>query len=192
MKYINCEKYANEILNQAKVLTFKKTFAIVSVGDNPASQSYIKGKIKDCEYCGIPYIHKHINVKEEPYPKEALEYTLRALEFDNSISAIILQLPLPDGWDEDYFLSFIPPEKDVDGFSQYSPFKPCTPEGIIYVLKKELGDLTGKTALIVGRGKLVGRPLINMLLEQNCTVTVAHSKSRREEVFYGAQYDIIV
>lgn len=192
MKYINCEKYANEILNQAKVLTFKKTFAIVSVGDNPASQSYIKGKIKDCEYCGIPYIHKHINVKEEPYPKEALEYTLRALEFDNSISAIILQLPLPDGWDEDYFLSFIPPEKDVDGFSQYSPFKPCTPEGIIYVLKKELGDLTGKTALIVGRGKLVGRPLINILLEQNCTVTVAHSKSRREEVFYGAQYDIIV
>lgn len=191
MKYIDCEKYANEILEQAKHTTFTKTFAIVSVGDNPASQSYIKGKIKDCEYCGIPYVHKHIDLNTEPYPDLALEGMLRYLAFEKTVGSIILQLPLPDGWDEDYYLSLIPPEKDVDGFSQYSPFKPCTPEGIVYLLKKELGNLEGMKALIVGRGKLVGRPLFDLLLNENCTVTMAHSKTPRADLYYG-KHDIIV
>lgn len=191
MKYIDCEKYANEILEQAKHTTFTKTFAIVSVGDNPASQSYIKGKIKDCEYCGIPYVHKHIDLNTEPYPDLALEGMLRYLAFEKTVGSIILQLPLPDGWDEDYYLSLIPPEKDVDGFSQYSPFKPCTPEGIVYLLKKELGELEGLSALIIGRGKLVGRPLFDLLLKENCTVTVAHSKSNKAH-FYLGNYNIII
>lgn len=192
MKYINCERYATEILDEVKQVKHTKYFAIVSVGDNPASQSYIKGKIKDCEYCGIPCIHKHIDLSTEPYPDLALEYTLRYLANDKSVSAIILQLPLPEGWDEKYFLSFIPEEKDVDGFSENSPFRPCTPEGVVYVLKKELGDLTGKHALIIGRGSLVGIPLIADLLAANCTITVAHSKSNSEKVFYETKYDIVV
>ena len=191
MKYINCEKYAKEILDEAAKEVYNKYFAIVSVGDNPASQSYIKGKIKDCEYCGIPFIRKHIDLSE-PHPEEALANTLRFLRFDNSVSAIILQLPLPEGWNEEYFLSFIPPEKDVDGFSEYSPFRPCTPEGIVYVLKKEVGSLASKHALIIGRGSLVGIPLFADLLAENCTITLAHSKSKSEDVFYGSEYDIVV
>ena len=191
MKYIDCEKYASEILNRAKNTTFTKSFAIVSVGANPASQSYIKGKIKDCEYCGIPYVHKHVDLNTEPYPDLALEGTLRSLALDKSVGSIILQLPLPLGWNEDYFLSFIPPEKDVDGFAYNSPFNPCTPEAIIYLLKKELGNLEGLNILIVGRGKLVGRPLFDLLLKENCTVTMSHSKSKKVEL-YRDHYDAII
>lgn len=192
MKYIDCAKYAQEILDEVKQVKHNKCFAIVSVGDNPASQSYIKGKIKDCEYCGIPYIHKHIDLNGDTNKKLALEYTLLYLAADDKISAIILQLPLPDGWDEEYFLKLIPPHKDVDGLTNQSKFLPCTPEGVAYVLKKELGDLTGKTALIIGRGKLVGKPLINILLDENCTVTVAHSKTKDLESLIQSKFDIIV
>lgn len=192
MKYIDCAKYAQEILDEVKQVNHTKYFAIVSVGDNPASQSYIKGKIKDCEYCGIPYVHKNINPDMED-AKTALEIALLKFGLMQDVSAIILQLPLPDGWDEEYFLSLIPPEKDVDGLSANSPFKPCTPEGIVHVLKKELGDLVGKTALIIGRGKLVGRPLFDLLLNENCTVTMAHSKTKDlfSMLLLGG-YDIVV
>ena len=178
MRYIDCEKYAKEILDEVKQVKHNKYFAIVSVGDNPASQSYIKGKIKDCEYCGIPYIHKHIDLNTEPYPEVALEYMLRMLAYNKDVGAIILQLPLPNGWDEEYFSNLIPPSKDVDGLVTNSSFAPCTPEGIVHVLKKEIGELEGKTALIIGRGKLVGRPLFDLLLKENCTVTMAHSKTK--------------
>lgn len=192
MRYINCEQFAKEILDGVKQIKHDKYFAIVSVGDNPASQSYIKGKIRDCEYCGIPYVHKHIDLDGDTNKKFALEYMLTYLAADESVSAIILQLPLPDGWDEEYYTSLIPEGKDVDGFSDNSPFRPCTPEGIVYVLKRELGDLTGKHALVIGRGKLVGIPLIADLVASNCTVTVAHSKSNSEKVFYETKYDIVV
>ncbi len=191
MTYINCEKYAQEILDEVKQVKHNKYFAIVSVGDNPASQSYIKGKIKDCEYCGIPYIHIHIDVKDDTEAKYKLEEKLYSLRMDDKISAIILQLPLPQGWNEQYYLSLIPSHKDVDGLTRDSKFLPCTPEGIVYVLKKELGNLEGKTALIIGRGELVGRPLFDMLLKENCTVTMAHSKTRNLESMLKS-YDIIV
>ena len=192
MKYIDCEKYAKEILDEVRQVEHTKYFAIISVGDNPASQSYIKGKIKDCEYCGIPYVHKNISLDEED-AKMALEIELLKFGLNKNISAIILQLPLPDGWNEEYFLSLIPPEKDVDGLTKDSKFLPCTPEGIVHVLKKELGDLEGKTALIIGRGKLVGRPLFDLLLNENCTVTIAHSKTKNllSMLLLGG-YDIVV
>lgn len=189
MKYINCEKYAQEILDEAKQQKYDKYFAIVSVGDNPASQSYIKGKIKDCEYCGIPYLHKHF---DDNTPEDEVDYTLREMSLNMDISSMILQLPLPREYDENYLSHIIPCWKDVDGLKQISKFKPCTPEGIVYLLKKELGDLTGKTALIIGRGKLVGRPLFDMLLEENCTVTMAHSKTEDIERMTQSGYDIIV
>lgn len=178
MKYIDCQKYANEILDEVKQVKHNKYFVIISVGDNPASQSYINGKIKDCEYCGIPYRHIHIDAQDEKDAKYELERILVELRLDNRVSAIILQLPLPQGWDEQYYLDLIPKWKDVDGLTRDSKFLPCTPEGIVYVLKKELGNLEGKTALIIGRGKLVGRPLFDLLLAENCTVTMAHSKTQ--------------
>lgn len=191
MKYINCEKYAQEILDEAKKQKYDKYFAIVSVGNDPASQSYIKGKIKDCEYCGIPV--EHINISETDCEGDYKTYTvLRNISRYQKFSSIILQLPLPKYFDEENLLHMIPEQKDVDGLNTNSPFKPCTPEGIVYLLKKELGDLTGKTALIIGRGKLVGKPLFDMLLEENCTVTMAHSKTEDIEGMTQSGYDIIV
>ena len=191
MKYINCEKYAQEILDEAKQQKYDKYFAVVSVGNDPASQSYIKGKIKDCEYCGIPI--KHFHIEDTDYKGQwKLHHILGNASVDNRISSIILQLPLPHDFNEEFCINLIPPCKDVDGFKANSPFKPCTPEGIVYLLKKELGDLTGKTALIIGRGKLVGRPLFDMLLEENCTVTMAHSKTKDLESLTRQEFDIIV
>ena len=189
MKYIDCEKYAKEILDEAKQQKYDKYFAIVSVGNNPASQSYIKGKIKDCEYCGINYIHKHF---DEDTPEGEVYKALLKMSFDENISSIIVQLPLPKGYNEEHLIYAIPYGKDVDGFRQLSHFNPCTPEGIVYLLKKELGDLTGKTALVIGRGKLVGKPLFNMLLDENCTVTMAHSKTKDLDHLLQNHFDIIV
>ena len=194
MKYIDCEKYAKEILDEVKQVKHNKYFAIVSVGDNPASQSYIKGKMKDCEYCGIPYMHFHIKEDTDVEKmKEQLCVTLSRVSLMDDVTSIILQLPLPKEFDEQYYLSLIPSEKDVDGLTRDTKFLPCTPEGIVHVLKKELGDLCGKTALIIGRGKLVGRPLFDLLLNENCTVTMAHSKTKNlfSMLLLGG-YDIVV
>lgn len=189
MKYVDCEKYAQEILDEAKKQKNDEYFAIVSVGNDPASQSYIKGKIKDCDYCGITYIHKKFS---EDTPQIEVSNALWQMRSNRDISSIILQMPIPKDYDEHYLLDIIPSWKDVDGFRQDSKFKPCTPEGIVYLLKKELGDLTGKTALIIGRGKLVGRPLFDMLLEENCTVTMAHSKTKDLDRLTMQGFDIIV
>jgi methylenetetrahydrofolate dehydrogenase (NADP+)/methenyltetrahydrofolate cyclohydrolase len=110
----------------------------------------------------------------------------------STTGGIIIQLPLPKGWDEEYFTNLVPPTLDVDGFVRDSRFKPCTPEGIIYLLKQEIGDLTGKTALIVGRGKLVGEPIVKMLLDEDCTVTIAHSKTKNLHGLLGMHHDIVI
>lgn len=172
MKYIDCKRYAQELLDEVKAVPNKKKLVIFTAGDNPASASYVKGKIKDCEYCGIPY--EHIKVET---PDELATLIQRKCMAANT-GGIIIQLPLPEGWDEEYFTNLVPPSLDVDGFVNGSHFKPCTPEGIMYLLKKEVGDLTGKNVLVIGRGKLVGKPIVQMLLDENCTVTIAHRKTK--------------
>ena len=168
---IDCKKYADEILDG---ITGEGHLAVISVGSDPASQSYIKGKRKDCERVGFGFTHLN-------YPEDVSERRIiRAIQSLNStedVTGIIVQLPLPDHLDADRICSRIVSEKDVDGFNPDSPFKPCTPEGIVYLMKRELGDLTGKSATIIGRGKLVGKPLMQMLLDENMTVAVCHSKS---------------
>ena len=170
MQYIDCKKYAQEILDAVKAIPNKKKLVILTVGDNPASQSYVKGKIKDCEYCGIPY--QHIKCEED-----MLAWNIHFANNDSNVSGIIVQLPLPEGMDEKFYTDQVLFTKDVDGFKANSPFKPCTPEGIMYLLRKEIGDLTGKRALVIGRGNLVGKPIAKMLLDADCTVTMAHSKT---------------
>lgn len=175
MQYVDCKKYANEILEEVKTVPNKKSLLILTVGDDPASLSYVKGKIKDCEYCGVPYDHVKINhtFNEESELMYRIDYGNRC----DNVGGIIVQLPLPKGMDEKKFTDSVLITKDVDGFKDNSPFKPCTPEGIMYILAKEIGDLTGKRALVIGRGKLVGEPIAKMLLDANCTVTIAHSKT---------------
>lgn len=186
MQYINCQKYAQEILDEVKAIPNKKKLIIFTAGDNPASASYVKGKIKDCEYCDVPYEHIKVQTQDE------LATLIKRKCMTPTTGGIIIQLPLPDGWDEEYFTNLVPPILDVDGFVKGSHFKPCTPEGIIYLLKKELGDLTGKTALVIGRGKLVGEPVVKMLIDANCTVTVAHSKTKDLHGLLGLHHDIVI
>lgn len=168
---IDCKKYADEILDS---ITGHGHLAVISVGEDPASMSYIRGKKKDCERVGFGFTHLQ-------FPKDVHEYDLmNAIEHFNcrdDVTGIIVQLPLPGHLDPDEICQYVYPEKDVDGFHPLSPFTPCTPEGIVYLLKRELGDLTGKSATIIGRGKLVGKPLMQMLLDEDMTVTVCHSKS---------------
>lgn len=185
MTYIDCKKYSQEILDAVKAIPNKKQLWIITMGDDPASQSYVKGKIKDCEYCGIPY--QHITVSGEL----ELDTIISLGNANDDVGGIIIQLPLPDGVDANYFVNRVDIHKDVDGFRVGSPFKPCTPEGIMYLLHKEIGDLTGKTALVIGRGKLVGEPIAKMLLDANCTVTIAHSKTKNLNPLI-ANHEIIV
>lgn len=175
MQYVDCKKYANEILEEVKSVPNKKSLLILTVGNDMASQSYVKGKIKDCEYCGVPY--EHVKIEEGFSAEEELNYRIDCGNNCDQVGGIIVQLPLPKGMDEKAFVNRVLVTKDVDGFKTNSPFKPCTPEGIMYILEKEIGDLTGKRALVIGRGKLVGEPIAKMLLDANCTVTVAHSKT---------------
>lgn len=185
MKYIDCKKYAQEILDEVKAVPDKKKLVIISVGHNAASESYVKGKIKDCEYCGIPY--EHVRAVDD-----TLAWHIYEANEDPDVSGIIVQLPLPKGMDEKYYTDMVMITKDVDGFRDNSPFKPCTPEGVMHVLKKELGDLTGKTALVIGRGKLVGEPIAKMLIDADCTVTVAHSKTKNLDMELAWHHDIII
>ena len=171
MQYVDCKKYANEILEEVKAVPNKKTLMILTVGDNPASLSYVKGKIKDCEYCGVPY--EHVKCVDD-----TLGWYIHCGNSNPNVGGIIVQLPLPKGMDEKFYTDQVLITKDVDGFKHNSPFKPCTPEGIMHILNKEIGDLTGKRALVIGRGKLVGEPIAKMLLDANCTVTIAHSKTK--------------
>lgn len=194
MEYINCEKIAESFLQAATGLPYKKYFAIVSVGNNAASESYIKGKIKDCERCGIPFLRCHIDEEDIEEMAFKLEFELRKLAYQKDVGAIILQLPLPRGLDEEYFTNLIPKEKDADGLVKDSPNSPCTPLGVmsvIFEMSNHKATLKGENVLIVGRGKLVGRPLFDMLLGADATVTMAHSKTKELDSMLG-NYDIIV
>ena len=190
MKYINCQQYAQEILDHVRAVPDKRKLVIISVGEDPASQSYIKGKIKDCEYCGIPYEHVRFRADERDL-EVRLIYVIGLYNRNPSVGGIIVQLPLPDHIDAEKITQAVYRSKDIDGFRDNSWFKPCTPEGIMYLLHKEVGDITGKHALIVGRGKLVGEPIAKMLLEENCTVTIAHSKTEHLDL-HLSMADIVI
>ena len=191
MKYINCKQYAQAILDEVKDIPNKKGLVIITVGDDEASKSYVKGKIKDCEYCGIPV--EHIKIEDSELASARLMATIQKYNQDDDVAGIIVQLPLPDHFGDINYCNLIVPWKDVDGLGDDSYFEPCTPMGIMYLLDQELGDLTGKSALVVGRSDLVGKPLAKMLLDKDCTVTVAHSKTFDGDLQRGLRYaDIVI
>lgn len=174
---IDCKKYADEILDS---ITGYGHLAVISIGDDPASQSYIRGKKKDCERVGFGFTH--CAFKDGAIQDEIAD-CIRSLNENPEITGIILQLPVPESYEAEYLASIIYPSKDVDGLHPLSPFSPCTPEGIRYLLHRELGVyLIGKHAVIIGRGKLVGKPLAKMLLAEDMTVTVCHSKTPLADV----------
>ena len=185
---IDCKKYADEIIEQVKQIPNKqKKLVIFTAGDDPASAAYMKGKMKDCERCGIPCEQIRVNSQQE------LMNMITYMNYQDDVGGIIVQLPLPEGWDEEAAVNAVRIDKDVDGFQKNSPFLPCTPEGILYILEKEVGDLSGKEVLLIGKGKLIGKPLIDLLLERGCTLTIAHSRTESlEDLLWRGQYEVTI
>ena len=173
------------------------TLAVVMVGDNPASQIYVKNKIRAAEYVGIKSIS--LNLPNDCEQND-VENAVLSLVNDNSIDGILVQLPLPKKFNEEAVLNLIPAEKDVDGFCAENVGNltlgkettiSCTPKGIIALLKHYNVELSGKNAVVIGRSNIVGKPIALLLLQENCTVTICHSKTKNlKEICKNA--DILV
>ncbi|VAW38341.1 Methenyltetrahydrofolate cyclohydrolase / Methylenetetrahydrofolate dehydrogenase (NADP+) [hydrothermal vent metagenome] len=158
--------------------------AVVLVGDDPASEVYVRNKGRACEKAGIKSV-QHTLAKETT-EAELLEL-IEELNADPEIHGILVQLPLPGHIDEQCILEAISPDKDVDGFHPYNVgrlvtgraiFEPCTPRGIIKLIESTGIELKGKEALVVGRSNIVGKPVAMMLLARHATVTICHSRTR--------------
>lgn len=190
MKKIDCQTYAQRILNTTKYVVShavkRKSLVIFTAGNDSASEAYVKGKMKDCEKCGIECINIYA------YNQKDLLRKIQVANVLGSVGGIIVQLPLPKDFNEDEAVNAVSKKKDVDGFKSGSPFKPCTPEGIMFILKNEVGSLEGKSALVIGKGKLVGKPVVDLLLDAGCTVTVAHSRTKDLEELLKTHHDIVV
>lgn len=187
---IDCQAHAQNILEYVQCVSHMsnrlKSLMIFTAGDNPASESYMKGKINDCHKCGIPVQQVRVANQEELMARIGLA------NWADNVGGIIVQLPLPEGFNEEEAVKAVQINKDVDGFKQGSPFLPCTPEGIMYLLNYCFkNELSGKTALVVGKGKLVGKPMVDLLLNAGCTVTIAHSKTTNLDDLIQ-RHDIIV
>lgn len=162
--------------------------AVVLVGEDPASQVYVRSKGKQTLEAGMnSYEHK---MSPETTQEELLA-KVEELNNDPAVHGILVQLPVPAHIDDHAIINAIDPNKDVDGFhvinsgrlatggkGASAPMVPCTPLGSIMLLKDHLGDLSGKTAVVVGRSNIVGKPMAQLLLQESCTVTIAHSRTK--------------
>ena len=148
--------------------------AIVTVGDDPASEVYVRNKKKACDEIGIECRHIRYSAS---ITQPQLRNSLRILNNDPEVHGIIVQLPLPSHINAEEVKNYIWRSKDVDGFGQDSLFHPCTPEGIIRLLDHHLIPIESKNVVILGRSNIVGRPLARMMLDRNANVTVLHSKT---------------
>ena len=183
------EKLRDVVANQVRTLKdlhgLTPGLAVVLVGNDPASEIYVRNKHKMTTYAGMKsFEHK---LPAETTQKELLTL-IEGLNSDPDVHGILVQLPLPDHIDEQAVLAAIDPAKDVDGFHVVNAGKlatgadglvPCTPLGCLLLIKEQLGgDLSGKRAIVIGRSNIVGKPMAAMLLRENCTVTIAHSRTQ--------------
>lgn len=163
---------------------------VIQIGDDPASNSYIRGKKKDCENVGIVFDWVKLD-SNDTGTFDVVNIIQKKADI-RGCCGIMVQLPIPDKYDLDIIRDAIPDDFDVDGFKQTSQFTPCTPKGIIDYLDYCEYPLEGKNALVIGRSDIVGKPLARLLLEKNATVTVAHSKTRSDWLSsYIAESDIV-
>nr|WP_319484940.1 bifunctional methylenetetrahydrofolate dehydrogenase/methenyltetrahydrofolate cyclohydrolase FolD [uncultured Cohaesibacter sp.] len=160
--------------------------AVVIVGEDPASKVYVASKGKAARECNFKSVEHSL---PSDTSEEALLALVGKLNDDDSIHGILVQLPLPDHIDESKVLELIRPDKDVDGFhpinvglltagAREKAMVPCTPAGSLILAKRCLGDLSGKSAVVVGRSNIVGKPMAALLLAESCTVTIAHSRTK--------------
>lgn len=171
--------------------------AVVLVGEDPASQVYVRNKVRACERTGIK--STEIRLPAETTEAQLLE-VIEKLNGDDSVDGILVQLPLPKHLSSEIVIAAISPEKDVDGFHVVSAgslltgrtgFRPCTPYGVMKLLESVGCDPAGKSAVVIGRSNIVGKPQALMLLEKNATVTVAHSRTKNLSAF-TREADILV
>lgn len=172
-----------------KVAEYKKqgvkiTLAVVKVGNDPASAVYVRNKEKACEYVGIT--SRTLALPEETTEEELLK-VVKELNEDKAVNGILVQLPLPKHIDESKVLLAIDSNKDVDGFHPVNvgkmvigeeAFLPCTPAGIIEMLKRTDIEISGKECVVIGRSNIVGKPMSMLMLKENATVTIAHSRTK--------------
>lgn len=173
------------VAEAVKALPGQPTLAVVLVGEDPASQVYVRNKVRQTEEVGMVSVHHRL---PETASQSDVESLIAELNGDDSVDGILLQLPLPDGLDSDAAIAKIDPDKDVDGLTEVSAgrlslgkpgLRPCTPTGCVILAKRALGDdLSGKHVVVIGRSILVGKPAALLFLAENCTVTIAHSRTK--------------
>lgn len=158
--------------------------AVIQVGNDPASSVYVGNKKKACEYCGIR--SESYELPESTTEEELIEL-IEKLNADEKVNGILVQLPVPKHINEDRIIMAIDPSKDVDGFSPLSVgalcigrkgYRSCTPAGIVELLKRSNIEIAGKECVIIGRSNIVGKPMALMMLSENATVTVCHSRTK--------------
>ena len=178
------EKIVNNLKEEVSKLKKKPTLAVVLVGNDSASKIYVNKKSECAKKIGINSISLNF---PENITEQKLQAEVEKLANNDNVDAILVQLPLPNHINKNNIITKIPPEKDVDGFHPYNlgcllsgirPFAfPCTPKGIIRILKEYNIELEGKNAVIVGRSNIVGKPVSQLMINENATVTVCHSKT---------------
>ena len=202
MKIINGQELSKSIRLDIrdKVDNFRRQpcLVVVLVGNNPASQVYVKNKEKACNECGFKSVLYKLN--EKTTEKELIEL-IEKLNNDNTVDGILVQAPLPDHINFETIMSTISPYKDVDCFNPINVGKffigknyftvPCTASGCIKLIKTVETDLAGKKAVVIGRSNIVGKPVAQMLLNENCSVIITHSKTKSLEEL-TKQADIII
>lgn len=175
------EKYYEKAKKLLYASGFQKTLAIVTVGTDESSKVYVERKKVKCEECGALY--RHIQLSEN-ISKSMLTKVIRDLNDDANVDGIIIQKPLPKhllAYDEE-INNLVDPDKDVDGLNPSSIFIPCTPYGVLKLLTESKINLEGKFVVIAGRSDLVAKPLANLLMNMNCTVTMIHTKTPKDLV----------
>lgn len=185
---IMSEEIRNDIRTRVEKLKKEYNYvpglAVILVGDDPASEIYVNNKGKGCNEVGI---HSETIRMNAETTQEELIGTIRRLNEDPSVNGILVQLPLPRHLDENAVLAEIVPEKDVDGFHLLNVghlmtgtegVVPCTPKGALKMIRSTGIDLNGKEAVVIGRSNIVGKPMAMLLLQENCTVTMCHSRTK--------------
>ena len=179
---ISCKEYTElrkqELKEKVATFTKKPCLCVIQIGDNAASDSYIRSKANSCKEVDIDMLHIHIDENEKT--ERELISMLKDIDRNSEINGIIIQLPIPDKYNVEKLQQCISPEKDVDGFRRDSCFEPCTPKGITNWLEYNNYNLEGKNVTVIGLSKIVGKPLVNMLIDRGATVTCCNSKN---EVF---------
>ena len=177
------EKVKAQIREKASKLRRQPGLAVILVGDNPASQVYVRNKERDCAQCGIMCYDYHL--PQDASQEDVLELVEKMNNY-GAVDGILVQLPLPEQIDERVVLEAIAPDKDVDAFHPENMgrimqgqayYKPCTPAGVMEILHEYGIDPAGKHCVVVGRSNIVGKPMAMLLLHENATVTICHSKT---------------